>query len=120
MTTTVKKESDFTTVTDLLSGDYVRGIHDPLGIPTSVKITKQNFFANVAVPVNLTANLTITGSANFAVMPNLSTANLNISLSYTPTTSSDVTTKGKIWFDNTYLYVAVANNTIKRVLLSAF
>lgn len=38
----------------------------------------------------------------------------------TPVSSSDTCQGGQVWRDSSYLYVAVANNTIKRVALSTF
>lgn len=38
----------------------------------------------------------------------------------TPANSTITVQAGKIWWDASYLYVAVANNTVKRVALSAF
>ena len=38
----------------------------------------------------------------------------------TPANSTVTVTQGSIFFDSNYLYVAVANNTLKRVSLSTF
>lgn len=38
----------------------------------------------------------------------------------TPANSTITVTKGKLWIDSSYLYVATANNTVKRVALSSF
>jgi hypothetical protein len=38
----------------------------------------------------------------------------------TPANSTITITQGRIFYDNDYLYIAVANNTIKRVALSSF
>lgn len=64
----------------------------------------QNAFANVDIVVK-------------SVTPQL----LNISHTRsTPLSSTDTVTEGTIWFDNSYLYIATANNSIKRVSLSSF
>lgn len=57
-----------------------------------------------------------TNTANLNVVSNT----LIITKSSTPSNSTPTVTKGTIWFDSTYLYVAVANNQVKRVLLSSF
>ena len=38
----------------------------------------------------------------------------------TPANSTVTMTQGRIFFDEDYLYIAVANNTLKRVALSSF
>lgn len=38
----------------------------------------------------------------------------------TPAASNDAVREGKFWFDDDYIYVATANNTIKRASLSSF
>ena len=38
----------------------------------------------------------------------------------TPSGSSDTVSEGSLWWDNTYLYIATANNVIKRVALETF
>lgn len=38
----------------------------------------------------------------------------------TPANSAITVTEGRVFFDSSYLYVATANNTLKRVALSAF
>lgn len=40
--------------------------------------------------------------------------------SQTPANSTITVTKGTILFDNNYIYVAIANNNLKRVALSSF
>lgn len=49
------------------------------------------------------------GASQLALMPNV-----------TPANSVITSTKGVMFFDTSYLYVATANNTLKRVALSAF
>ena len=48
-------------------------------------------------------------------------ANLVVTFSNTPANSTALTIAGgQIFYDSNYLYVAVANNTVKRVALSTF
>jgi hypothetical protein len=39
---------------------------------------------------------------------------------HTPVTSTDTVTQGTIWWDSSYIYVATANNVIKRATLNSF
>jgi len=50
----------------------------------------------------------------------LQVATLVIGNTSTPISSSVNVITGSLWYDSNYLYVAIANNTIKRVALSSF
>jgi hypothetical protein len=50
----------------------------------------------------------------------LKAANLVLTVSNTPSNSTQNTTFGQIWTDGTYLYVGTSNNNIKRVALTSF
>lgn len=56
------------------------------------------------------------------VIPIAKVANLNIAdIRSDPANSTVLTiTQGQIFFSNAYIYVAVANNTVKRVAISTF
>ena len=63
---------------------------------------------------NTSANVTVANS-------NILSANTFILRNnQTPSNSSITVTKGTILFDSDYLYIATANNTLKRVALSSF
>lgn len=47
-------------------------------------------------------------------------ANLQITYNTTPANSTANAVAGLVWYDNNYIYVAIANNSIKRVALSSF
>ena len=47
-------------------------------------------------------------------------ANLYVTFNTTPANSTANCTQGQVWFDNNYIYVAIANNIIKRAAISAF
>lgn len=64
--------------------------------------------------VNYLANSTITFTATVGVN-NFLIVNAN-----TPANSTITVTKGTFLYDTDYLYIAVANNTLKRVPLSSF
>lgn len=72
----------------------------------TVKISFANVFANF--PANTWINATLIANV------------FRVNNTWTPTSSSASCTKGKISFDSNYLYVAIANNTIKRIALSSF
>jgi len=76
-------------------------VDDPSGTAPTKKITVTTLFSN-------TANLTVV--SNTLVTEN----------KQTPANSSVTVRKGTIFFDDTYLYIATANNTLKRVTLESF
>lgn len=69
-------------------------VDDVTGTPTTKKVTVGNFLGN--------------SSANVVIY------------SATPANSTITVKKGTLMFDNTYLYIATANNVLKRVTLSSF
>lgn len=111
------KTSELPTQSVMTPDDYFVGINDPAGVPATSKYTNAAVFGNVATVAVFTANVTTTAllTAN-----TLSVANLSLTDHHTPSSSGEVVAIGKLWFDANYLYVAVANNTLKRVALSSF
>lgn len=87
-------------------------VNDPDGVANTVVISTANFLANVASPVKFsnTVNVNNTIKANF----------LQIANTTTPMSSTPTVEKGTFWFDSNYIYVAVANNVLKRATLSSF
>jgi len=63
---------------------------------------------------------TIENVAGLTVSGNISTASLFLDLTNPPATSSDPGTAGIFTVDTQYLYVCIANNTWRRVTMSAF
>lgn len=114
-----KKTTQLTTATVLGANDYFIGIQDPLGNPATIKIQPSYVFANIAYSATFKANVTFTAN-NQANIAHAKIANLTIGDSFTPSTSGDTAQAGKIWYDNNYLYIAVAGNVIKRVALTSF
>jgi hypothetical protein len=95
MTDRAKKISELTALTAPSADDLLVIVDDPSGTtPETKKVTVGNLFGNSAANV---------------VIRNVSPANSGITV-----------TKGTIFFDTSYLYIAVANNTLKRVSLSSF
>jgi hypothetical protein len=89
-----KKVSELTALTSPSGEDLLLIVDDPSGTPTTKKVTVSNLFGNVAANV---------------VIYNATVANSTITVK-----------KGTIMFDSSYIYVAVANNVLKRVGLTAF
>jgi hypothetical protein len=89
-----KKVTELTALTAPAGEDLLLIVDDPSGTPITKKVSVTNLFGNA------TANVVIYNS--------------------TPANSTITIKKGTLMFDSSYLYVAVANNTIKRVGLDAF
>lgn len=88
------KISELTALTSISGGDLLVIVDDPTGTPVTKKVTVANLLGN--------------SSAN-VVIQNVTPANGTITV-----------TKGTIMFDSSFIYIATANNVIKKVALSAF
>jgi hypothetical protein len=98
---------DLTQVTGLGANDLFLVVRDPTGVANAVTISSNNLFGNVTTKI--VSNTEIQGTRfKFTSAPT------------TPATSIDVVKQGTMWYDSGYLYVAVADNTIKRVALTTF
>lgn len=89
-----KKVTELTALTTPAGEDLLLIVDDPSGTPISKKVTIANLLGNS------TANVVIYNS--------------------TPANSAITVKKGTLMFDNTYIYVATANNVLKRVALQSF
>jgi len=94
MSDRAKKVSELTELTSPAGNDLLLIVDDPSGTPISKKITVTNLLGN-------------------------STANVVI-YNTTPANSTITVKKGTIMFDDSYLYIATANNTLKRITLNSF
>lgn len=94
MTNNVKKTSELPTTNSATGSDRVVILKDPAGTPSTRTITVTNLLGN--------------SSANVVIR------------SSTPANSTITVNQGTIFYDNTYLYIAVANNVLKRVSLNSF
>ena len=83
-------------------------VTDPEGTPETVSISVGNFLGNVQA--NVIVSNTKTLSVNTVIIRNLQT----------PANSGITVTGGTLFYDSNYIYIAVANNTLKRVALSSF
>ena len=111
MATEVKKISELTAVTSANSTDYMVLVDDTSGTPGTKRIN-----AGALLTTGLKARFANTSISQLSV----TTDKIVIENNKTPTSSTMTITKGSIFFDTNYLYVATANNTIKRVSLSSF
>jgi len=93
-TNNVKKVSELPITNNAASDDRILILKTPGGSPSTRTITVSNLFNNSA------ANVTI---------KEVSPPGSNISV-----------TQGTIFYDTNYLYIAVANNTLKRITLESF
>jgi len=82
--------------------------HTVSSVVNTYQISTNNFFSNVAANVTLVNTAVL--SANTIILRN----------NQTPANSTVTVTKGTILFDNNYIYIAVANNSLKRIALSSF
>lgn len=94
-----KKISELTAITSVSADDLLIVVDDPTGTAASNKITVADFFT-VVVPLQ----------ANDFILTNNST----------PANSTPSIAEGSFFFDTGFLYIAVADNTLKRVALSTF
>ena len=94
MSDRAKKISELTALTAPAAVDLMVIVDDPSGTPITKYVTVGNLLGNSA------ANVVIYNS--------------------TPANSTITVKKGTLLFDSDYLYLATANNTLKRVSLTAF
>jgi len=94
MSDRAKKITELSALTAPAADDLLVIVDDVAGTPITKKVTVGNLLGNTS------ANVVIFNS--------------------TPANSTITVKKGTILFDASYLYVAVANNTLKRVALSSF
>lgn len=132
--------SDLSTITDISGTDLLLIIKDRVGqTKVSHKISLNEFFESIPANTTFAGDLTVEGnvylegdnlsiSSNTNITGNMIVKSLEISSNgiiinnkLTPANNSvpaiDV---GKFFYDENYLYVKVAEDTIKRVALSSF
>jgi len=95
MTDNAKKTSELAIATSVAGTDRVIVLTSPSSSPVTKSITVSNLFGN--------------SSANVEIYNISTVANSSITVS-----------KGTIMFDTSYLYIAVADNTLKRITLESF
>lgn len=132
-----QKVSQLPVLTSPASEDLLLIIDNPNVTPASKHITLKILFGNVPANTSISARLSVSGNTSFTgannqftsvkVNNNLETNKLKVSsngliitTALTPASSGITISQGKFFWDSNYLYVATANNTIKRVALSSF
>lgn len=104
-----KKISELVALTAPSNDDLLVIVDSPANNAITKQVTVSNFLNNSQA--NVTVSNTYYLSAN----------NFVIRRRNTPVSSSGTSDlQGSIWFDTNYIYVAVANGTIKRASLSTF
>jgi hypothetical protein len=94
MSDRAKKITELTALTAPSADDLMVIVDSPSGTPVTKYVTVGNLLGNS------TANVVIYNS--------------------TPANSTITVKKGTLMFDSSYLYIATANNTLKRVSLNSF
>ena len=95
MSDRAKKITELTALATPSADDLMVIVDDPSGTPVTKYVTVGNLLGNSA-------------------------ANLVIYNTSTPANSTITVKKGTMMFDSGFLYIAIANNTLKRVALSTF
>jgi hypothetical protein len=103
-----KKISEFSACNSPAANNLLVLVGNTSGTANTFRLTVSNLLGNSQ------ANIV---SSNDSYM---SAKNLIIRKEQTPGSNSDVVYGGSVWWDANYLYVAIANNTIKRVPLETF
>lgn len=101
-----RKFSEFTQANGVSGDDILLVTNDPQGTPSTVSVSVVDLFSN--------------NNVDFVCDKTLYTNNFIITTSNTPLTSTVNSSIGTITFDTNYLYITVANNTIKRIPLQSF
>ena len=108
-TENTKTIDEFTLLTDPSANDLLIIVKNRAGANMETRsISLSTLFTNNS------SNVTISNSAI------LSTNTFILRNRQTPANSTITITQGTILFDSDYIYVATANNTLKRVSLSSF
>ena len=102
MSSLTKKTSELDPVASLAAGDRVLAVTTSSANTQTVTVDVSDFLANTNLP-HKPAQLVVRDTT---VAPANST--------------SMVVEKGRVWFDANYVYVATANNVVKRAALSTF
>lgn len=103
-----KQISELPTTTSVAANATFVVVDNTTAVANTKQISANNLFNNSSF--NVTLSNTAILSANTIIIRN----------SQTPANSTITVSKGTIFFDTDYLYIAVANNTLKRILLTSF
>lgn len=103
-----KQISELPTATSVAANATFVVVDNSTAVANTKQISANNLFNNSSISITL-SNTSIL-SANTIILRN----------NQTPANSTITIQKGTILFDTDYLYIAVANNTLKRIALTAF
>ena len=103
-----KKITELPLLASASSDDLLLIVDNPNGTPVSKKVSVKNLFGSVNANTVFEQSVTVTGDT------------VTIQTSKTPANSTATVVKGALFYDSTYLYVATANNVIKRITLETF
>lgn len=123
-----KKVTELTAITNVSGDDLLLVVNNPGGTPSSNKVTVANFFGNVVSETVHKGELKARANTDIRGTKMTISANATFSADMRVTSSTPASNnagseghgKGAIWFDSNYIYVATANNQIKRAALSTF
>ena len=96
---------DLPTANGFSSDDLFIVLNDPAGVPGLRSIAAANLFGNITIAVVSSNTFQANGYINTDKR--------------TPANGTITSAQGRIWFDDSYLYVTTSNNVTKRVALSA-
>ncbi len=121
------KVSELTAATSVAGEDLLMVVDNPANTSSieTKRITVNNFFSSLGVTSGNNISANISGNLlSIATTSNGSFTKVKFNTFATPANSSYVNstftiTTGDMFVDNTYIYVAISNTTIKRVALSA-
>jgi hypothetical protein len=122
-----KKVTELAALTSPVSEDTLLIVDNPNGTPASKKITLKLSTLTGNVTINC-SNTTISSNVNVTAAKGIKLTSGFITLGPTTTVSSNNATtvlgsgglQGSLFYDSSFLYVAVSNTQVKRVALSAF
>lgn len=136
-----RKITELNALTTPNQKDLLYVVDDPSGTPVSKRISLYNLFGSVPANTSISGTLTVSANSTINGANSVVSANLNITstngpkvdagyitlASKTVVGSNNATTvlgqgglQGSFFWDENYLYLATANNQIKRVPLSVF
>lgn len=108
------KISELTLATTYTSNALFVVVTSPGANATTCRITSDGLFGNVPSVARFTANLFVANGAVFEANT------LIINRKETPSVSSITVKRGTVLYDDNYIYIATANNLLKRAALSSF
>lgn len=128
-------------ISSLQDDDLLYIVRDPSGTPVSKKITVKNFVGTIPSNTAITGRTSLVGNTTISCSNTVISSNVNITSAKGPKINAGVITlaakttvssnnattvlgagglQGSIFWDANYIYVATANNQIKRAALSSF